>query len=237
MGDKITNWYEKLPKSFQHKTKDPTFSKHLIKPNSMILSIGPTGCGKTNGCVIEFLSRKNNRFYDIIIFTGSSKDEPLYNFLSSRVEGIKLIDNPDNLPRVEDYREDEDKTQEKLIVFDDSVMEDSKTLKQISKWFMCARKLGFTCLLLAQNYHSIPQFIRRNAHYLQLFKLTDCRDIRNILSHHTLDIDLDKLKNMLKSATEQPMNFLTIALNEPTERKYRHNFTEILNPNDFELDL
>ena len=44
----------------------------------MILCIGGTGSGKTNA-LLNFLSRKNNAFYDIIIFSGSSTDEPLYN--------------------------------------------------------------------------------------------------------------------------------------------------------------
>ncbi len=226
--DKVTNWYSQIPKEFQKTPKkDPTYKDHMIKPNSMIVVIGQTGCGKTNS-VVEFLSRKNERFYEIIIFTGSSKDEPLYSFLASRIEGIQLIDDIAELPRIENYKESDSKELQKLIVFDDSVMLDPKLMKQICYWFMCARKLGFTCMFLAQDYVSTPTFIRRNAHYLQLFKLTDASDAKRILAKHAMDIDVSKLKGMLSHCTKNKGEFMTIAVNVPTEEKYRHNFCSIL---------
>ena len=233
MSDKVRNWMEVIPKQFRPTRKaDPTYDKHLIKPNSMMLVIGPTGCGKTNS-IVEFLSRKNERFYEIIIFTGSSSDEPYYNFLASSIDGLKLIDNVGELPKIDDYKESENKDLEKLIIFDDSVMQDAKVLKEIQKFFMCARKLGFTCMFLAQDYTSTPIFIRRNAHYLQLFKLADMSDVKRILAKHAMDSDVPTLKNMLNHCTREKGNFLTIAVNEPTESKYRHNFNEILDPDEF----
>ena len=107
--DKVTDWYSQIPKEFKKQTKkDPTYKDHMIKPNSMIVTIAPTGGGKTNS-VVEFLSRKNGRFYEIIIFTGSSKDEPLYNFLASRIDGLQLIDDIASLPQIENYKDDDKK--------------------------------------------------------------------------------------------------------------------------------
>ena len=107
--DKVTNWFDHIPKEFKKASKkDPTYKDHMIKPNSMIVVIGQTGSGKINS-VVEFLSRKNGRFYEIIIFTGSSKDEPLYSFLASRIEGLQLIDEIGELPRIENYKESESK--------------------------------------------------------------------------------------------------------------------------------
>ena len=233
-GDNVTNWIEKIPKKFVTKqTKDPTYKNHLIKPNSMILSVGATGVGKTNGSVVEFLHRKNGRFFEIIIFTGSSSDEVLYNFLASSIDGLKLIDDPLELPKIEHYKNIENKDFEKVIVFDDSCQSDKKVLKEIQKWFMMARKLGFTCIFLSQDYTSTPIFIRRNCHYLQLFKLTDMRDVKNILSKCALDVDLNTLKNMLNYATKERGQFLTIHLAGDVENKYRKCYNEVLNPNDF----
>jgi hypothetical protein len=48
-----------------------------------------------------------------------------------------------------------------------------------------------------------------------------------------MDIDVTKLKKMLTHCTGEKGNFLTIAVNEPTEEKYRKNFSEILNPDNF----
>jgi predicted ATPase len=196
MTDTVTNWFERMPKKYKAaKRADPTYPKHLIKPNSMMLVIGPTGIGKTNA-VVEFLNRKNEQCFEIIIFTGSSSDEPLYQFLQGFIDGLKITDNIAELPKIDDYKDSDNKDLEKLIIFDDSCMMDVKILKEIQKWFMCARKLGFTCIFLSQDYTSTPIFIRRNVHYLLIFKLTDTLDVNRILSKHAMDTDVHTLKGM-----------------------------------------
>eukprot|EP01039_Chlorochromonas_danica_P011735 gene11735-13181_t len=233
MTDKVRNWMESMPKQFKPiKKDDPTFPSHMIKPSSMIVTIGPTGSGKTNS-VVEFLHRKDGRFFEIIIYTGSSSDEPYYNYLASAIDGLQLIDNVGDLPNIDNYKQSDSKDLEKLIVFDDSVMSDEKVLKQIAKWFMCARKVGFTCMFLAQDYVSTPKFIRRNAHYLQLFKLADQDDVGRILRKHATDTDVRTLRNMMNECTREKGNFLTIAVNDRAETKYRQNFTGILDPDEF----
>ena len=68
MPDKVKNWYESLSKDLKRETKlDKNYKKHYIQPNSTICCIEGTGCGKTTS-LVEFLSRKNKSFYDIIIF-------------------------------------------------------------------------------------------------------------------------------------------------------------------------
>lgn len=233
MSDKVRNWTEHIPKQFRKvKKADPTYPEHLIKPSSMIVTIGPTGCGKTNS-VVEFLHRKDGRFFEIIIFTGSSADEELYQYLAGAIDGLQLIDNIGELPNVDNYKDSDSKDLEKLIIFDDSVMADEKSLKQIAKWFMCARKVGFTCMFLAQDFVSTPKFIRRNAHYLQLFNLADMTDVKRILSKYAKETDVRTLMNMLNQCTQEKGNFLTIAVNEPVESKFRQNFKGILDPDEF----
>lgn len=233
MSDKVTNWIEKIPKEFKSSIKkDATYRNHLIKQKSMILAVGQTGSGKTN-MVVDLLNRSSGSFYEVIIFTGSNKDEPLYNFLASRIEGLKLIDKIEEMPKIEHYKEDDHKDLPKLIVFDDSVMLEKKLMKEIDKFYMMGRKLGFSCIFLSQDYHSVPQFIRRQLMYLILFKLNDLKDMKTILSKYCTDIDLDKLRNMLNYATESKGDFLTIAVNEPKDIRYRKNFVNILDPNKF----
>jgi hypothetical protein len=230
----IKNFYTLLPKEFRNDMKkDPSYPKTLIKKNSMCLVVGGTGAGKTN-LITNFLELSSGTFYDIIAYTGSSKDEPLYNYLSSKIDGMQLIDDPGHLPMIGNYKDDaEYKKLPKCIIFDDCIMEDKKILKIICKWYMCARKLGWTCFFLSQNYHSTPPFIRRNIMYLMLFKLSDMKDVRTILSNCCVDIDLDTLKGMLVHATSQPLNWLTIAINESPDLRYRHNFDDVLDPNQY----
>ena len=67
MSDKVKNWYDHLNNKLKRETKlDKNFKKHHILPNSMICCIGGTGSGKTNA-LVDWLSRKNDAFYHIII--------------------------------------------------------------------------------------------------------------------------------------------------------------------------
>ena len=131
MSDKIKDWYEEINKKGGNiKPKvDKTFKNHYIKNNSMIALIGATGCGKSNA-IIDFLSRTPNKYYRIILFTGSTSDEPLYNFLKERIDGIEIIDDPDLLPEITDFNDD-DKTLDKLAIFDDIICLLKKALDKV----------------------------------------------------------------------------------------------------------
>ena len=118
--DCINNYYELIDKSLQKKPKlDKNFKMHQILPNSMVMCIGGTGSGKTNA-LMEFLNRKNNAFYEIILFTGSTTDEPLYNFLQKQIPDMKIFNNIAELPSLKEFDND-GKDQEKLIIFDDFI--------------------------------------------------------------------------------------------------------------------
>lgn len=222
--DKIQNWTEKVPKHLKNDCiKDKTYPKTLIKNNSMILAIGMTGSGKTNS-IVEYLSRTQGKWYNIIIFTGSNPDEPIYNYLKEAIPDIIITNDLEELPTIEQYA-DCDKTQPKLIIFDDSVLSEPKTLKIISKWYMCARKLCFTCIFLAQDYHKVPVFIRRNVHYLQLFKMTDRRDLTRLFDKVAGEIPIDTMLKIYEKSTLHPGQFLTINLRGTTPKeKFKSNF-------------
>ena len=100
-SDEMKDWYKIAGKGKKDTSikPDKNFKNHLIKPCSMISMIGSTGAGKTTA-LLEFLSRKNDAFHRIIIFSGSTTDEPLIKFLEKHVEGIELIDNADELPEL-----------------------------------------------------------------------------------------------------------------------------------------
>ena len=223
-SDKVIDWTARIPKDLKNETKtDKTYKSHLIKNNSMILAIGQTGSGKTNS-IVELLHRTQEKWFEIIIFTGSNVDEPIYNFLQHKIPDIIITDDPNELPQIDDYK-DCDKSLPKLIIFDDSVLGEPKTLKIISKWFMCARKLSFTCIFLSQDYHKVPSFIRRNIHYLQLFKITDRADLGLIFKKVAGEIPIDSMMKIYESCTRGVGQFLTIDMRATNPRdKYRSNF-------------
>lgn len=225
-ADRVRNWTEISNKTREGKKigLDKHYHRHEIKPCKMISFIAPTGGGKSSA-LVEFLARKNNAFHEIIIFTGSTTDEDLYHFLQDKIDGIQLLDDVDELPELTDYN-DCDKDVEKLIVFDDIINLKSKDKLKIQKWFNSARKYGFTCICMAQNYTDLPIQIRRNSHYIFLFRLKDLGQVNQILKQTNNDnLDLGLLREMYREATEDIGQFLKIDTTEGEPRKkYRKNF-------------
>lgn len=226
--DKLKDWYSIAGKGAKSSIKpDKNFKNHMIKPCSMVMMVGSTGSGKTTA-LVEFLSRKNDAFYRVIYFTGSTSDEPLLNFLQQHIDGIEVIDNADELPELTDLNE-EDKKQEKLIIFDDIINLPKKQLTKIQKWFNSSRKYGFTCVAMVQNYTDAPIQMRRNTQYFILFRLNDMNTIHQILKNHNNNGDNKEIvKAAYFQATSQPKNFFTLDLTPNSPARYRHNFTDII---------
>jgi hypothetical protein len=232
--DVLTDWYAIANKQGTgHKiTMDKHFKNHLIKPYQMISIIGPTGSGKSTA-IVEFLSRKNESFYEVTIFSGSTSDEPLYNMLKKLNPDINIIDNVDELPDLVNEN-DKDKKQEKLMIFDDIINLNKKNLLTIQKWFNSARKYGYTCIAMAQNYTDLPIQIRRNTMIFWLFRMNDNNSINQILKNHNhTGIDKETIKNMYYYCIKEKKNFFNINFNDETH-PFKKNFIEILNPSDFE---
>jgi len=193
----------------------------------MILCIGGTGSGKTNA-LLNFISRKNNAFYDIIIFSGSSVDEPLYNLLQNKIEGVELINDIEDLPALSEF-DDENKDKEKLIVFDDFINLSNKEMKKIKEYLTAGRKGGFTCWLMAQNYTSVPKIITRNCHYFILFKLNDNTTINNIIRNHNIDnLEKSDILDAYNYSTAEPLNFLMVDTRGEGIKRLRRNFTDFI---------
>lgn len=226
--DKIKNWYDEVKKEGGAiiRKNDKNFTKHYIRPCQMISVIGATGSGKSQS-ILEFLSRKTNAFYRVILFSGSTVDEPLYHLLESKMEGIEMIDDAEELPELIDMN-DECKKQEKLIIFDDMINLNKKQLLKIQKWFNSARKYGFTCIAVSQNYTDLPIQMRRNTMIYILFRLNDNNAISQILKNHNIGHDKEAIKRAYYNATQQPHNFFMIDLNSHDEKRYRHNFTDFI---------
>jgi ABC-type cobalamin/Fe3+-siderophores transport system ATPase subunit len=224
MSDKVKNYYELLSKDLKQERKvDANFKKHYIQPCSMICCIGGTGSGKTNA-LIDFLNRKNNAFYDIIIFSGSTVEEPLYNLLKQKMPEIRLFNNIEELVPLSEF-DNNDKDQEKLIVFDDFISLKPKEMKKINEYLTSGRKFGFTVWCMAQNYTSVGKLIVRNLNYIIMFKLNDNVSINNIIKNHNIhDIDKDRFKQCYVKATSEPRQFFMIDMKGPISMHLRQNF-------------
>ena len=200
----------------------------------MIGIIGSTGAGKTTS-VVEFLHRKNSAFYEIIYFSASTEDEPLIQLLKQSIDGIQVFSDANDLPELTEYN-DKEKNTEKLLICDDFINCDKKTMVKLQKWVNSSRKYGFTVLLLSQNHQNIPIQIRRNIHMYWLFRLSDNNTINNIIkTHNVSDVPKEVIKKMYLDSTKNRGEFFVVDVIAPNEdpTKYRHCFLDFLNPKDY----
>jgi len=205
--------------------KDKNFNKHMILPNSMIGIIGGTGSGKSNA-LLNFLSLKNEVFTEIIIFSGSTTDEPLYQLLKKQMPELQLYNDINEVPPLSSFEDNKD--EEKLIVFDDMINLPKKDLTKINEFFTAGRKYGFTVVVLAQNFVSIPKIVLRNLQYVILLKIPENYTVNRILKlYNRWDVPFDTLKAWYIKATSLPLNFFMIDMKSPDKScSYRHNFTQ-----------
>ena len=194
----------------------------------MIMCIAPTGGGKTN-CLMNYLARSSGEFGQIFICSFSTIDEPLYKIIKEKNHEIKLIDNIEDVPDLEEF-DNKYKNIPKLFVFDDFLTLTPKQMTKIHKYLTSARKFGITVWLMAQNYTSVNKIITRNIQYYLLFKLNDNVSIDRIIRNHNIsDVETSAIKKAYHLCTEKPMNFFMIDLktSNPIER-FRHNFLDFI---------
>jgi hypothetical protein len=226
--DKVKNYYELLPSNLKKENKvDKNFKKHYIKPNSMICCIGGTGAGKTNS-LISFLERKNEAFYDIILFSGSTTEEPLYNLLKQKIPEMRMFNNIEEFPSLSEF-DDEDNENEKLVILDDFINLKPKEMKKLNEYLTAGRKKGMTIWCMAQSYIAIPKTITRNLHYIIMFRLNDNVSINTIIKNHNIhNVDKDKFKEAYVKSTSEPRQFFMIDMKGDKEKHLRSNFTNFL---------
>jgi hypothetical protein len=203
--------------------KDKHFNKHMILPNSMIACVGGTGTGKTNA-LLNFLSLKNEAFTEVIIFSGSTTDEPLYQLLKKQMPEVQLYHDINEVPELSTFEDNKD--EEKLIVWDDVINLPKKDQRKMNEYFTASRKYGFTNFILAQNFTSIPKIVARNLQYIILFKIPEAYTLNHILKlYNKWDIPFEELKRMYNQATAQPLNFFLMDMKSPDKAcSIRHNF-------------
>jgi len=223
--DKLINFYENMDKDMKNDTKrDKHFKQHYIEPCSMILAIGGTGSGKSLG-LLNLLQRKNEAFYRIVVFSGSSTDEPAYNLIRDRMPDTEFFEDINELPSLND---DEDIEHEKLIVFDDFISLPKKDMQKIKEYLIAGRKKKWTIYLNAQNYTDVPKTITRNIHYFLIFKSNDNTTINNMIRNHNIDgVDKQVFKAMYQEATNEKPNFFMVDMKGGSLRK---NFLEFYKP-------
>lgn len=221
---KIINMYDKIPKDFLDSVDNPNFDLHNLKLPFRMCIVAPSGSGKTNFLVnlLHLFSCGSKGTFSTIDIITRNKDEPLYKWITSQCESIRINEGLSHTPKLDDF----DKTKNHLVVFDDLVL--SKDLSMVENYYIRARKLNTSVIFISQSYFKIPKIIRNNCSYIVLLKLSGHREVNLILSEFGLGITKEELLNFYDYATKEKFSPLIIDMEESTDKRFRKGLLEIL---------
>lgn len=223
----VINFYEKIPKMFLVSAENPNYELHQIKIPARIVVSAPSGTGKTNFVMnlIQHFCRGKGTFADIMVLT-KDKAEPLYEYLETK--GVNIQEGLHNLPDLNKF----DKDVNHLIVIDDLML--AKNQEQVCEYFMRCRKRNVTIMYLCQHFYKCPILVRQNSNYFVILKAGNKKSLNMMLSEFSVGVTKEQLQNMYEYATKDKFNFLLINCDEGDPlKKYRHNFTNFLDPAQF----
>jgi len=233
-SSEIINFYEIIPKKYLNNPENPNFDVHNIDLPFRMCVVAPSGSGKTNFLInlIKVFSQGKGTFSDIHICT-ANKDEPLYNWLTTENDQIKITEGISTTPKLDDM----DKEENHLVIWDDLVL--TKDLKPVEKYYIRARKLNCSVIFLSQSYYDIPKMIRKNSSYLVILNLGGSkRETTAILNEWGQDLDKDELNAIYKDCTAQHMRPLIIQGGKVSlDKKYRKGWKDYYNLKEFLKDI
>jgi ABC-type dipeptide/oligopeptide/nickel transport system ATPase component len=190
-----------------------------------MLIIGGSGAGKTQ-TLMNLIRIMNGTFNNIHIIT-KNRDEPLYNYLESKVDtGLSITEGIDSAPNLDDF----DKKEQSLIVMDDLVLE--KNQKQLEQYFIRARKLNCSLVYLSQSYFAVPKMIRMNLNYLIIKRLNTLQDLFRMMREYSLGVSKDVLVDLYQhSIQDNKQDFLLVDLDSEPKDRFRFNFLDVYDLN------
>ena len=79
-----------------------------------------------------------------------------------------------------------------LIVFDDmiaDIVRNKKFQAMVKELFIRCRKLNISLVFITQSYFSVPKEVRLNSTHYLIMKIHYKRELQNITTNHSVDID------------------------------------------------
>jgi len=221
----MVDYYKVMPRKFLLQSHNPNFKDHKLNLPFRMLIIGGSGAGKTQ-TLMNLIRVMNGTFNNIHIIT-KNKEEPLYEYLESKVDtGLSITEGIDSAPNLDNF----DKKEQTLIVMDDLVLE--KNQKQLEQYFIRARKLNCSLVYLSQSYFAVPKMIRMNLNYLIIKRLNTLQDLFRMLREYSLGVSKDVLVDLYQhSIQDNKQDFLLVDLDSEPKDRFRFNFLDVYDLN------
>ena len=201
-----------------------------------ILITGGSGSGKTNA-LLNLISQQNDT--DKIYLYAKDLGETKYEFLIKKCEdaGIKHLDDSnaftersntmdEGYENIDDYNPT--RKRKILIVFDDmiaDIMSNEKFQAIIKELFIKCRKLNISLVFIIQSYLPVPEDVRLNSTHYLIMKTNNRKELQNIVSTHSTDIDHKDCMKIYRECTKEPYFFMTIDTTLPASdpSRFRKN--------------
>ena len=90
------------------------------------------------------------------------------------------------------------------------VMSNKKAQQVLKELYTRCRKLNISLCFLTQSYVSVPKDVRLNCTHYIIFKLNNKRELQNIATNYSADIDYKNFVKIYRDCTKEPYTFLTI---------------------------
>ena len=113
-------------------------------------------------------------------------------------------------------------------MFDNMIadMESNKKLSpKVTELFLRGRKLNISLVFISQSYFKVPKTIRLNATHYFIMKIPNKRELQQIASNHSSDIDFKDFMKLYKDYTKEPYSFLVndTTLSSDNPLRFRKN--------------
>ena len=111
-----------------------------------------------------------------------------------------------------------------FFFFDDmiaSIMANKQFQAIVKELFIRCRKLNISLAFITQSYFLVPKDVRLNSTHFLIMKITNKRELQNIATNRSADIDYNDFVNIYRECTRKPYSFLTIDTTLPASNSLR----------------
>ena len=114
------------------------------------------------------------------------------------------------------------------IVLDDliaDIMTNKKFQAILKELFIRCKKLNISLVFITHSYFSVSKEVRLNSTHYLIMEIYNKRELQNIATNHSGDVDYKDFMNVYRKCTSEPYSFLTIDTTLPANnylkiRKY-----------------
>ena len=211
-----------------HNEKWPYIPDHPYR----ILIIGGSGSGKTN-TLLNLINEQKD--IDKIYLYAKDLSESKYEYMIKNCENIGIEHLSDSKAFIEcpntmdDVYENTDhynpnRRRKILIVFDDMIADimTNKKFQSITKeLFIRCRKQNILLVFITQSYFFVPKDKRLNSTHYLIMKINNRRELQNIATNHSVDIDYKDFMKIYRKCIKGPYFLLAIDTTLPPSNPLR----------------